>query len=164
MAKPYTIRSATPADMPTIISRHGTLYSIEHNFNATLAASVAEEITKTYLSTNDRTHEQCWVAQINSSFAGCVMLVRDSDSDECAKLRLLLVEPSARGSGLGMALVKQCTAFARGAGYKRVRLWTNSGLVGARKLYVREGYRRVREEEDSTFGIPLTAEFWELVL
>ncbi|KAL4946944.1 acyl-CoA N-acyltransferase [Aspergillus filifer] len=164
MAKPYTIRPATtPAHMPTIIAHHGTFYSTEHIFNASLAASVAEEITINYLSTNDPTHEQCWVAEINSSFAGCVMLVRDKDGDECTKLRLLLVEPSTRGSGLGMALAKQCTAFAMGAVYKMIRLCTNSGLVGARRLYVREGYRRVKEE-DSTFGIPLTAEIWELVL
>ena len=93
------------------------------------------------------------------------MLVKDrsSDKDE-AKLRLLLVEPSARGLGLGQTLIHECTKFAREVGYSRIILWTNSVLVSARRLYAKEGYKLVKSEEHETLGTRLTGEFWELLL
>ncbi|BCS27679.1 GNAT family N-acetyltransferase [Aspergillus puulaauensis] len=170
MATPYTLRRAsTPSDMAQIVQRHGDLYSKEHNFNKDLAESVAEEITTGFVSTHDPRSERCWIAERNGEFVGCVMLVKDSTSGSssdcnCAKLRLLIVDPSARGLGLGQDLVQQCTRFAREAGYQCIRLWTSSVLTAARRLYKKEGYRLVREEEDQTFGVKLTAEFWELAL
>ncbi|RDW81290.1 GNAT family N-acetyltransferase [Aspergillus mulundensis] len=173
---PYTLRPALPSDMPTIVHRHGTLYSKEQGYRADLAAGVAKTILDDFTSNHDPASERCWVAENNNNnnsdnnsedrFIGCVLLVHDKseESYKCAKLRLLLVEPSARGLGLGGELIRQCTRFARGAGYERIRLWTNSGLTGARRLYVKEGYRMVREEEDQTFGVTVQAEFWELVL
>lgn len=164
----YTLRhTISPADMTKIIQHHGDLYSKEHNFDKHLAASVAEEITAGFMATHDPKSERCWIAERNGEFIGCIMLVKDTapgSNCNCAKLRLLLVAPSARGLGLGGDLVRQCTRFAREAGYQCIRLWTNSGLTAARRLYTKEGYRLVREEEDHTFGVKLTAEFWELTL
>ncbi|KAL4876123.1 GNAT family N-acetyltransferase [Aspergillus karnatakaensis] len=162
----YTLRPGLPTDMPTIVRRHATIYSADYNFNESLAALEAQKVVTEYIKTQDPTCERSWIAEVNNHFAGCVILVKDKDEKnfQCAKLRLLLVEPSARGLGLGRELIHQCTVFAREKGYERIRLWTNSGLVTARKLYAREGYELVKSEEDSTFGIPLMAEFWELVL
>lgn len=168
MTPPYTLRHTTcPSDMAQIVQRHGDLYSKEHIFDINLAASVAEEITTGFMATHDPNCERCWIAERNGQIIGSIMLVKDKTpgSDcKCAKLRLLLVDPSARGLGLGGDLVQQCTRFARQAGYQCIRLWTNSGLTAARRLYKKEGYRLVREEEDHTFGIKLTSEFWELML
>ncbi|KAL3458201.1 acyl-CoA N-acyltransferase [Aspergillus heterothallicus] len=175
----YTLRAHRAADMPLIVERHAALYSKDYNFNAELAAREADKVAAAFLSSYDPKLDRCWVAEgPDGQFSGCVFLVKDRDTDNApssssgnehskdkiAKLRLLLVEPSARGSGLGRALIGQCTQFAREGGYSRIRLWTNSGLTTARRLYHREGYRIVKEEEDETFGIKLTAEFWELAL
>ncbi|KAL3444688.1 GNAT family N-acetyltransferase [Aspergillus insuetus] len=167
MAAPYKIRTHSPTDMETIIRRHGILYSKEHNFDPHLAAAVASQVMTEFLATYDATRERCWVAENpEGNFIGCVLLMKDKTELEfpCAKLRLLLVEPAARGMGLGRALISKCTEFAREAGYARIRLWTNSGLGTARRLYEREGYMLLKSEEDETFGIKLTAEFWEMVL
>ncbi|KAL2795571.1 GNAT family N-acetyltransferase [Aspergillus keveii] len=171
MTTPYKIRTHLATDMETIVRRHGMLYSKEHNFDPHLAASVASQVTTAFLATYDATRERFWVAEAEqqdgtNTFIGCVFLAKDKTETEfpCAKLRLLLVEPAARGMGLGRELIARCTEFAREAGYARIRLWTNSGLGTARRLYEREGYKLLRSEEDDTFGIKLTAEFWEMVL
>ncbi|KAL5340317.1 GNAT family N-acetyltransferase [Aspergillus crustosus] len=168
MTTKYTLRSGLPADMETIVQRHAAIYSTDYNFNATLASLEAGKVAADFISssTQDPANNRSWIAEFNNEFAGCVFLVRDESEThfKCAKLRLLLVEPSARGLGLGRDLVGQCTRFAREAGYARIRLWTNSGLGPARKLYASEGYQLVKSEQDTTFGISLTAEFWELTL
>ncbi|KAL4744793.1 hypothetical protein BDW72DRAFT_187861 [Aspergillus terricola var. indicus] len=166
MATQYILRTGLPSDMTTIVQRHAAIYSADYNFNPDLAVREAQKVATDFIATQDPALERCWIAEVNNEFAGCVILVRDKAETnfKCAKLRLLLVEPSARGLGIGKDLIQQCTNFAREAGYARIRLWTNSGLITARKLYAREGYNLIKSEEDSTFGIPLTAEFWELAL
>ena len=116
------------------------------------------------LDNYDATTDRCWIAERNDEFLGCIVLVRDRDAASTAKLRLLLVEPSARGFGLGRALIEQCTQFAREAGYVRIRLWTQNVLVPARRLYVKEGYKLVSSEDHGVFGEGHYGECWELVL
>ncbi|RAH68554.1 GNAT family N-acetyltransferase [Aspergillus aculeatinus CBS 121060] len=161
----YTLRHHRPGDMGWIVHRHGALYAQEYGWNERFEALVAG-VTVDFIENYDPARERCWIADDrDGQFLGCVMLVNDRNSDDnAAKLRLLLVEPSARGLGLGRALIHQCTEFAREAGYARIRLWTNSVLVSARRLYEKEGYRLVSTEEDEKLGFKSTGEFWELVL
>jgi len=108
--------------------------------------------------------EACWVAELEGRRVGCVMLVRHPEREGVARLRLLLVEPEARGLGVGRALVDACTSFAKAAGYRRVTLWTQSVLAAARAIYARSGYVKVSEAPNTNFGTGLTAETWELEL
>ncbi|KAL5355234.1 acyl-CoA N-acyltransferase [Aspergillus floccosus] len=128
----------------------------------------------------DHAYERCWIAEEsnspqtiqtdqtitdpNASSLGSIMLVRDPDAPKTAKLRLLLVEPRARGRGVGRCLIQQCLRFAREAGYERVVLWTQSLLESARRLYRAEGFQLLKQEEHEGFGVKLTGEFWELML
>ncbi|KAJ6190889.1 Transcriptional regulator [Penicillium mononematosum] len=105
-----------------------------------------------FLDNYDATTDRCWIAERNDEFLGCIVLVRARDASNTAKLRLLLVEPSARGLGLGRALIGQCTRFAREAGYARIRLWTQNVLVSARRLYVKQGYKLVNSEDHGSLG------------
>jgi GNAT superfamily N-acetyltransferase len=166
-ANPITIRTHKPADIEWIISRHGTLYTAEYNFNDKFIALVSK-IASDFAQNHDPTSEHCWIAErtdktINEP-VGCMMLVKDVDSPDTARLRLFLVEPSARGMGVGRSLVKQCIQFAREVGYKRMVLWTQSILGSARRLYKAEGFQLVKEEEHEGFGMTLVGELWELEL
>ncbi|KAE8376697.1 acyl-CoA N-acyltransferase [Aspergillus bertholletiae] len=172
---PYILRTHRPGDMGWIIHRHGALYHAEYGWNERFEALVAR-ITADFIDHYDPKTERCWIAERkDGAFLGCVMLVKDREenseskepgegTENVAKLRLLLVEPSARGLGLGRALIRQCTTFARDVGYSRIRLWTNSVLASARYLYGDEGYRLVNAEEHELLGFKLTGENWELVL
>ncbi|KAF7160542.1 hypothetical protein CNMCM6106_007997 [Aspergillus hiratsukae] len=162
-----TIRTHQPADIDWIISRHGTLYADEYNFNNKFLTLVTK-IASDFQQNHDPTSERCWIAErtgktINEP-VGCMMLVKDIDSPDTARLRLLLVEPSARGMGVGRSLIKQCIGFAREVGYKRVVLWTQSILGSARRLYKAEGFQLVKQEEHEGFGTTLVGELWELQL
>lgn len=178
--KSFTLRPFQPGDLGYIVHRHGLLYHQELNWGPRFKAVVAR-IVADFVETYEPDKECCWIAERRSEsptgeleFLGSVMLVRDRDShsqppedpssEKTAKLRLLLVEPQSRGLGLGAALIRQCTTFAREAGYSRIVLWTQSTLVAARRLYAREGYRLVKEEEHAAFGVNLTGEYWEMVL
>jgi GNAT superfamily N-acetyltransferase len=112
-----------------------------------------------FRASHDPGRERAWVAELDGARVGMVMLVRLDDAT--AKLRILLVEPGARGRGIGSALVAECIDFARGAGYDRITLWTDSGLDPARHIYLREGFRRVRSEPHDLYGEGLVAETWE---
>jgi GNAT superfamily N-acetyltransferase len=112
----------------------------------------------------DPEHERCWIAERNGENAGSVFLVKYPERPGVAKLRLLLVEPSARGLGIGRRLVEECTSFAREAGYHTISLWTNSVLATARRIYKDAGSRMVKEEVHNSFGHDLVAETWELQL
>ncbi|KAJ5338357.1 GNAT family N-acetyltransferase [Penicillium brevicompactum] len=161
---PYTLRNHRPGDMGWIVHRHGALYTTEYGWNERFEALVAR-VTADFLENYDPKSDRCWIAERDGNIIGSIMLVKDrSSSDNAAKLRLLLVEPTARGLGLGQDLVRQCSNFAREVGYSRVHLWTNSALLSARRLYEREGYKLTSSEEDDTLGVRLNSETWELML
>jgi DNA-binding MarR family transcriptional regulator/N-acetylglutamate synthase-like GNAT family acetyltransferase len=156
-----TLREHRPGDMGWIVQKHGALYAQEYGWNGEFEALVAEICAK-FLREVDPKGERCWIAERDGMPVGCIMLVRHSRT--IAKLRLLLVDPSQRGMGVGNALVEACLAFAREAGYRKVTLWTQSILSAARKLYEAHGFRKVASEAHESFGARLVAETWDLDL
>jgi DNA-binding MarR family transcriptional regulator/GNAT superfamily N-acetyltransferase len=164
-----TLRPHQPGDIGWIIFRHGAIYAHEYHWDMRFEAMVAR-IAADFIDHFDARREACWIAERDGARLGSVCLVqaRDDTTHEpvegVAQLRLLLVEPSARGFGIGAALVKECVNFARAAGYKKMRLWTNDVLVSARKIYQSAGFELVEEEKHSTFGKPLTSQTWEMSL
>jgi DNA-binding MarR family transcriptional regulator/GNAT superfamily N-acetyltransferase len=171
---PYVLRTHRPGDIGWIVSRHGALYAQEFGYDLAFEALVAK-IAGQFLERFDARREACWIAErpdasgVNQNI-GCVCLVqaRNDRSGKpiagVAQLRLLLVEPSARGLGIGMRLAAECERFARAAGYSRLRLWTQSHLSAARAIYRRCGYRRISSQAHHSFGLDLVAEVWELGL
>jgi DNA-binding MarR family transcriptional regulator/GNAT superfamily N-acetyltransferase len=159
--RPYSLRPHRPGDMGWIVHRHGALYAEEYGWDATFEALVAE-VAAQFIKTFDPKHERCWIAERDDTIVGSVLLARHDD--ETAKLRLLYVEPQARGLGIGNKLVDECTRFARHAGYRRITLWTNSILLAARRIYEKAGYRLVRSQPHHSFGKDLIGETWELDL
>ena len=157
----YLLRPHRPGDIGWIISRHGALYAQEYGWNMQFEALVAEVAAK-FLCSFDRRRECCWIAERDGGNVGSVMLVEDTQTT--AKLRLLLVEPDARGLGIGARLVRECLRFAREARYERVTLWTNSVLVAARHLYEGAGFRMIDAQPHRSFGHDLVGEIWELAL
>ncbi len=158
---PYLLRPHRPGDMGWITQRHGVLYAQEYGWDIQFEALVAEIVAK-FIRSFDPRRECCWIAEKDGENVGSVVLVEDAAS--VAKLRLLLVEPRARGLGIGARLVQECLSFARQAGYRAVRLWTNSVLVAARRLYEREGFRLIKAQPHFSFGHELIGETWELAL
>ncbi len=158
----YSLRQHRPGDMGWVVQRHGELYWQEYAWDERFEALVAD-ITARFVQDFDQHRERCWIAEHDGERLGCVFLVKGSDETE-ARLRLLLVEPRARGLGLGKRLVEECVAFARSAGYRKMSLWTNSVLDAARHIYRQQGFRIVREEPHHSFGQDLVGETWELDL
>ncbi len=148
--------------MGWIIHRHGVLYTQEYDWDASFEALVAR-IAADFIDNFDEKLERCFIAEMNGEIVGSVVVCKGADADT-AKLRLLFVEPTARGFGLGDSLVKECMSFAKHVGYKKLVLWTNSILTSARKIYERNGFQLVSQEEHHSFGKDLVGETWEISL
>ena len=157
----YILRRDRVGDLGIVASRQGLIYEQEYGWDKTYEA-LAAKILSEFVGRNDAVNERAWIAESHRAILGSVYLMKE-DSDT-ARLRLLYVEPRARGLGLGKKLVSECTEFARAAGYKRIVLWTQSTLTAARKLYVAEGYKLIKQEPHHSFGKDLVGETWELGL
>jgi DNA-binding MarR family transcriptional regulator/GNAT superfamily N-acetyltransferase len=162
---PYILRSPQPGDMGWVVHRHGALYSQEYGYDETFEALVAEIAAK-FIQQFDPNRERCWIAEKDGEIVGSVFLVRESPkSKTVAKLRLLYVEPSARGLGIGKRLVDECLRFTRQVGYKKIVLWTQSELPAARHIYQEAGFRLVQQKKHRSWGREdLVSEIWELKL
>jgi DNA-binding MarR family transcriptional regulator/GNAT superfamily N-acetyltransferase len=157
----YVLRPHEPGDIGWIIHRHGVLYAEEYGLDMRFEVLVAR-IAADFLDNFDARRERCWIAERDGEIAGSVLLVKYSE--EIAKLRLLYVEPKARGLGIGRRLVRECLGFAHRTGYRKITLWTNDVLVSARRIYQAAGFRLVREEPHHSFGRDLVGQYWELQL
>ncbi len=160
-ATPYILRPHQSGDMGWIIHRQGILYNEEYGWDERFEALVAE-ICANYIKNEDPKREHCWVAERNGEIVGAIFCVVRSKT--VAQLRLLYVEPSARGLGIGGRLVEECIRFAQRTGYRKMMLWTNDVLHSARKIYEAKGFKLLEEEKHHSFGRDLVAQTWELDL
>ncbi|HJT11962.1 MAG TPA: helix-turn-helix domain-containing GNAT family N-acetyltransferase [Dongiaceae bacterium] len=158
---PYILRPHQPGDIGWAVQRHGELYAQEYGFDDTFEA-LAAEIGSKFLKEFDPKRERAWIAERDGENVGFVMLVKQSN--EIAKLRMLLVDPKARGLGIGKRLVEECIRFARQRGYKKITLWTNDILVTAIHIYKQCGFKLVDEERHQSFGHEMVGQTWELDL
>jgi DNA-binding MarR family transcriptional regulator/GNAT superfamily N-acetyltransferase len=156
---PITLRSHRSGDMGWIVERHGILYRQEFGWNERFEGLVAEIVSQ-FIARYDPAVERCWIAEQAGRRVGCVFVER-GEVEGIAKLRLLLVEPSVRGHGLGHRLVRQCVDFAGEKGYRRLKLWTQENLIAARKIYAAAGFRMTHSEPHENFGHSLVSEYWE---
>lgn len=155
------LRGPRPGDMGWVVERHGALYAEEYGWDEHFEALVAGIVAK-FVDHFDAERERCWIVERQGQRVGCIFLVRATRT--IGKLRLFLVEPEARGLGIGGRLVDECVRFARAAGYRKMRLWTQSNLLAARHIYARVGFRMLGEEPHHSFGHDLVSETWELRL
>jgi DNA-binding MarR family transcriptional regulator/N-acetylglutamate synthase-like GNAT family acetyltransferase len=158
---PATLRDPGPGDMGWVVQSHGSLYAREYGFDSSFEGLVAE-IAGKFLTSFDASRERCWIADIDGTPVGSVFLVRHSD--DVAKLRLLLIDPAARGQRLGQRMVAECIGFAKARGYRKITLWTQSILTAARKIYQDAGFVLVATEPHRSFGQSLIGETWECEL
>lgn len=160
-AAPYVLRPPRPGDLGWVVASHGAIYGQEYGWGVRFEGLVAEIVAQ-FAATCDPARERCWIADRDGEPVGSVFLVKDSA--EVARLRLLLVDPKARGLGIGARLVDECVTFARAAGYRKITLWTQSILTAAHRIYQAAGFRRVAQEPHAEFGIELLGETWDLTL
>ncbi len=157
----FVLRPPAPGDLGWVVQRHGALYAAEYGWNASFEALVAR-IVADYAARDDRHGESAWIAELRGEPAGCVFCMRTTGTT--AQLRLLLVEPRARGLGMGGRLVAECVSFARRAGYREMVLWTNDVLHAARRIYQRAGFQLAGSEPHHSFGHDLVGQDWRLPL
>ena len=161
-AQATTIRRlGAPGDLGWVVMAHGEIYAEEYGWDASFEALVAK-IVGDYAVSHDDHREAAWIAERDGRRVGCVFCV--AADEQTAQLRILLVDPSARGARLGGRLVDECLRFARGAGYQRMRLWTNHPLVAARQTYLSRGFTLTEEEPHHSFGADLIGQVYELDL
>jgi DNA-binding MarR family transcriptional regulator/N-acetylglutamate synthase-like GNAT family acetyltransferase len=156
------LRSPQPGDLGWVVQRHGEVYAQEYGWDASFERLVAR-IVGDFTASEEGPGNRCWIATLNERRAGCVFLM-PADAPGMGKLRLLLVEPWARGHGIGALLVNTCIEAARAAGHHTLTLWTNDVLTAARHLYERAGFRLVKSERHRSFGASLTGQTWDLEL
>ncbi len=156
-----SLRSHQHGDIGWITYRHGVLYKEEYGFDETFEALVADILAR-FINKHDPERERIWIAELHGERVGSVMIV--DAGNNVAQLRLLLVEPWARGRRIGKRLVDECVSFARAKGYLKMKLWTQSNLIEARQLYVKTGFQVVNEKTHKSFGHDLVAEVWEMTL
>ena len=157
----YILRQPRFGDFGWIVARHGELYAQEYQWGEPFEGLCAQ-IVADFVNNFDARLERCWIAEMNGDNVGCVMLVKDAPG--VARLRLLLVDPKARGLGLGQRLVDECVKFARAADYKRITLWTHSILTAARRIYEKTGFTLTSSEKKHSWGQDVVAEYWDLEL
>ena len=151
-----------PGDLGWVVQAHGESYAREFGWDTSFEALVAR-IVADWANGHDRTREAAWIADLDGERVGCVFCVADGDEDT-ARLRILLVDPKARGHGVGTHLVDTCLQFARDAGYRRIVLWTNHPLTAAREIYLRAGFRLTSEEPHHSYGVDLIGQHYALDL
>ena len=154
-------RIGQPGDLGWVVMAHGELYAREFGWDATFEVLVARIVADWAASAGDE-GEAAWIAELEGQRVGCVFCVREDDAT--ARLRILLVDPVARGQRLGQRLVRTCLEFARSAGYRRMVLWTNHPLVAARAIYLAEGFELTAEEPHHSYGVDLVGQTYELAL
>lgn len=160
-SEPFILRPHKSGDMGWVVHRHGILYAEEYGWNEHFEALVAQ-IVADFIKNYNLERECCWIAEMDGEIVGSVFVVEGSET--VAKLRLLLVEPKARGLGVGTRLVEECIRFAQRCGYQKLVLWTNSVLLEARHIYEKTGFKLTAEEAHHSFGHDLIGETWELDL
>jgi DNA-binding MarR family transcriptional regulator/N-acetylglutamate synthase-like GNAT family acetyltransferase len=160
-SEPFFLRQHEPGDLGWVTHRHGALYAQEYGWDEHFEALVAQ-IVADFINNYNLAKERCWIVEMDGEIVGSVFVVRSSET--VAKLRLLLVEPRARGLGLGTRLVEECIRFARRSGYQKLMLWTNSVLIEARHIYQKVGFTLVDQEAHHSYGHDLVGETWELAL
>jgi DNA-binding MarR family transcriptional regulator/ribosomal protein S18 acetylase RimI-like enzyme len=153
------LRQPKPGDLGWIVARHAELYAQEYGWGENFEG-ICAQIVADFVGNYDPKRERCWIAEMNGQNVGCVFLVKDTDT--VARLRLLLVDPVARGRGLGTKLTDECVRFARACGYRGITLWTHSVLTAARLIYERAGFRLTSSEKRKSFGQDVVSEYWDL--
>jgi DNA-binding MarR family transcriptional regulator/GNAT superfamily N-acetyltransferase len=159
--KNYILRPPRPGDLGWVVSRHATFYLENYGWREPFEAMCAR-IVADFGNENDPQRERCWIAERNGQSVGSIFLVKETDA--IARIRLLLVDPSAQGLGIGLALVDACIAFARQAGYRRITLWTHSVLAAARQIYQRNGFTLTQSQPHNSWGVDVVGETWDLEL
>ena len=157
----YILRAPRPGDFGWVVKRHAELYAQDYQWTEPFEGLCAQ-IVADFANKTDQSGERCWIAELDGENVGCVFLARDSAT--VARLRLLLVDPKARGLGLGARLVDECVRYARSAGYKTMTLWTHSVLTAARHIYQKSGFTLTRSEARQSWGQPVVSEHWDLEL
>ena len=157
----YVLRPPRPGDFGWIVNRHAELYAQEYRWLEPFEGLCAQ-IVADFVNKNDPSRERCWIAEMDGENVGTMMLV--NDGAEVARLRLLLVEPKARGLGIGARLTDEAIRFARAAGYRKITLWTHSVLTAARQIYQKAGFTPMRSEEHQSWGQPVVSEHWDMDL